>query len=127
MKINENKNKSFSVGCIETTKRYGKKLGFDTIFNRFKKKGDKLSNFVSGLVAHKLHFNKSVNDASEWLNEPHIRYEFELNENVPKTFYRALETVGNHDKSILTMGCVALHPSYRLKESSVRKLGMVSL
>lgn len=96
-------NKSFSVGCIEATKRYAKKLGFDTIFNRFKSKGDKLSNLVAGLVSHKLHFSKSINDASEWLNQPHISNEFNLSENVPKTYYRVLETIGRHDKSILTL------------------------
>ena len=103
MEENIEKNKSFSFGCIEATRKYAKKLGFDTIFNRFKKKGDKLSNLVSGLVTHKMHFSKSINDASDWLNEPHIRQEFNLNENVPKTFYRTLETVGCHEKSILTL------------------------
>lgn len=103
MEENTQKNKSFSLGCIEVTKKFAKKLGFETIFNRFKKKGDKLSNLVSGLTAHKLHFSKSVNDASSWLNEPHIRSEFCLQENVPKTFYRVLETLGCHEKSILTL------------------------
>ena len=103
MVSNSENNKSFSVGCIEVTKRYAKKLGFDTIFNRFKSKGDKLSNLVAALVSHKLHFSKSINDASEWSNQPHIRNEFGLSENVPKTFYRVLETLGRHDKSILTL------------------------
>lgn len=96
-------NKSFSIGCIEIVKKYSKKLGFDTIFNRFKKKGDKLSNCVAGLVSHKLHFSGSINGAAEWLNQPHIRNEFALSENVPKTYYRVFETVGRHDLSIMTL------------------------
>ncbi len=96
-------NKSFSIGCIEISKRFGKKLGFETIFNRFKRKGDKLSNCVVGLVSHKLHFSGSINGAAEWLNQPQIMDEFALSENVPKTYYRALETVGRHDLSIMTL------------------------
>lgn len=96
-------NKSFSIGCIEIAKRFSKKLGFDTVFNRFKKKGDKLSNCVTGLVSHKLHFSGSINGAAEWLNQPHIMSEFALSENVPKTYYRVFETVGRHDLSIMTL------------------------
>lgn len=95
-------NKSFSIGCIETVKRYGKKIGFATIFNRFKQKGDKLSKFVNGLAAHKLHFNQSINHASEWLNEPEILTEFELNGFKPKTLYRVLECLGRHECSVMT-------------------------
>lgn len=103
MEENTNKNKSFSIGCIEITKRFSKKLGFDTIFNRFKTKGGKLSNQVTGLVGHKLHFSGSINNAAEWLNLPHIGCEFNLPETVPKTYYRVLETIGRHERSIMTL------------------------
>jgi len=95
-------NKSFSIGCLETVKRYGKKLGFATIFNRFKLKGDKLSKFVSGLISHKLHFNQSINHASEWLNQPEILSEFDLGSFQPKTLYRVLDNLGRHECSVMT-------------------------
>ena len=60
MVSNNENNKSFSVGCIEISKKYAKKLGFATIFNRFKVKGQQLSKYVSGLVSHKMHFNLSL-------------------------------------------------------------------
>ncbi len=103
MEENNNKNKSFSFGCIKLVKKYGQKLGLASILNRFKRKGDKLSNMVEGLVAHKLNFSTSINLASDWLNQPEIRAEFNLSENVPKTFYRTLETLGRHEACIQTL------------------------
>ena len=37
MRENTEKNKRFSFGCIEAAKKFAKKLGFETSFNRFKK------------------------------------------------------------------------------------------
>lgn len=103
MEENNNQNKSFSFGCIQLVKKYSKKLNFQTTFNRFKRKGDKLSNIVEGLIAHKISFSRSINKASDWLNEPEIRMEFNLNENVSNTFYRSLKKLGSHDKQIQTL------------------------
>lgn len=103
MEENNNRNKSFSFGCIKLTKKYAKKLGLASILNRFKRKGDKLSNITEGLVTHKLNFSTSINCASDWLNEPEIRFEFNLKENVPKTFYRTLEILGRHEACIQTL------------------------
>ena len=96
-------NKSFSIGCIEIVKKYEKKLGFGTIFNRFKTKADKLSKFVTGFVSHKLHYNQSINHATEWMNQQHILEELKLNEFEPKTGYRNLATIGRHDKAIISL------------------------
>ena len=96
-------NKSFSIGCIEISKKYGKKLGFATIFNRFKVKGQQLSKYVTGLVSHKLHFNQSINHAANWMNQAHILQEFLLSEFNVKTLYRTLGTLGRHDKAIMTL------------------------
>ena len=96
-------NKSFSIGCIEIVKKYEKKLGFATIFNRFKTKADKLSKFVTGFVSHKLHYNQSINHATEWMNQRHILEELKLNEFEPKTGYRNLATMGRHDKAIISL------------------------
>jgi transposase len=96
-------NKSFSIGCIEAVKKYDKKLWFGTIFNRFKTKSDKLSKFVIGFVSHKLHYNQSINHAVEWMNNPHILEELDLNEFKPKTGYRNLATIGRHDKAIMSL------------------------
>lgn len=75
MEENNNKNKSFSFGCIKLTQKYAKILNLASILNRFKRKGDKLSNITEGLVTHKLNFSTSINCASEWLNQPEIRAE----------------------------------------------------
>lgn len=96
-------NKSFSIGCIEISKKYGKKLGFATIFNRFKVKGQQLSKYVTGLVSHKMHFNQSINHAADWMNQVHILQELLLSEFNVKTLYRVLGTVGRHDKAIMTL------------------------
>jgi transposase len=96
-------NKSFSIGCIEIVKKYDKKLSFSTIFNKFKTKADKLSKFVTGFVSHKLHYNQSVNHATEWMNQPHILKELDLNKFESKTGYRNLATIGKHDKAIMSM------------------------
>jgi len=100
---NIDKNKSFSFGCIKLVKKYAKTLNLASTLNRFKRKGDKLSNITEGLVAHKLNFSSSINCASDWLNQPEIRAEFSLSENVPKTFYRTLEMLGRHEASIQTL------------------------
>lgn len=96
-------NKSFSIGCIEISKKYGKKLGFATILNRFKIKGQQLSKYVAGLISHKLHFNQSINHAAGWMNQPHILHELFLSEFNVKTLYRVLGTLGRHDKAIMTL------------------------
>ena len=108
---NEN-NKSFSIGCIEISRKYGKKLGFAAIFNRFKVKGQQLSKYVTGLVSHKLHFNQSINHAADWMNQIHILQEFQLSEFNVKTLYRTLGTLGRHDRAIMTLFQKQLHKVY---------------
>lgn len=105
-------NKSFSIGCIEISKKYGKKLGFSTIFNRFKVKGQQLSKYVTGLVSHKMHFNQSINHAADWMNQSHILQEYLLSEFNVKTLYRVLGTLGRHDKAIMTLFHRQLHKEY---------------
>jgi len=112
MVSNNENNKSFSVGCIEISKKYAKKLGFATIFNRFKVKGQQLSKYVSGLVSHKMHFNQSINHAADWMNQDHILQELHLSEFNVKTLYRVLKTLGRHDKAIMTLFQKQLHGKY---------------
>ena len=111
-------NKSFSIGCIEIVKKYEKKLGFATIFNRFKTKSDKLSKFVVGFVSHKIHYNQSINHAAEWMNKQHIRDELELNEFEPKTAYRNLATLGKHDKAIISLTQNRLTSIYKFENTN---------
>lgn len=111
-------NKSFSIGCIEIVKKYEKKLGFATIFNRFKTKADKLSKFVVGFVSHKIHYNQSINHAAEWMNLPHIREELALKEFEPKTAYRNLATLGRHDKSIISLTQNRLQSTYKFENTN---------
>ena len=111
-------NKSFSIGCIEIIKKYEKKLGFATIFNRFKTKADKLSKFVVGFVSHKIHYTQSINHAAEWMNLPHIREELSLQEFVPKTAYRNLATLGRHDKAIISLTQNRLQSIYEFKNTN---------
>jgi len=110
-------NKSFSIGCIETTKKYSKKLGFATIFNRFKVKGQQLSKYVTGLVSHKMHFNQSINHAADWMNQSHILEEFQLSEFNVKTLYRVLGTLGRHDKAIMTLFQRNLNVKYQFENT----------
>ena len=115
--INKNeKNKSFSIGCINLSKKYAKKLGFATIFNRFKTKGQQLSKYVTGLISHKLHFNQSINHAGEWINQPHILNELSISKFNVKTLYRALDTIGRHDKAIMTLFQRRLNEVYNFKD-----------
>ncbi len=111
-------NKSFSIGCIEIVKKYDKKLGFATIFNRFKTKADKLSKFVVGFVAHKIHYNQSINHSCEWMNQPHILVELMLKEFTPKTGYRNLATLGKHDKAIMSITQNRLHSVYKFENTN---------
>ena len=111
-------NKSFSIGCIEIVKKYEKKLGFATIFNRFKTKADKLSKFVVGFVSHKIHYNQSINHAAEWMNLQHIREELALKEFEPKTAYRNLATLGRHDKAIISLTQNRLQSIYEFENTN---------
>lgn len=110
-------NKSFSVGCIEISKKYGKKLGFATIFNRFKVKGQQLSKYITGLVSHKMYFNQSINHAADWMNQEHILEEFQLSEFNVKTLYRVLGTLGRHDKAIMSLFQKNLHSKYNFEST----------
>jgi transposase len=111
-------NKSFSIGCIEIVKKYEKKLGFASIFNRFKTKADKLSKFVVGFVSHKIHYNQSINHSAEWMNQPHILDELGLKEFEPKTAYRNLATLGRHDKSIVSLTQNRLQSIYEFENTN---------
>jgi len=110
-------NKSFSIGCIEISKKYSKKLSFATIFNRFKVKGQQLSKYVTGLISHKMHFSQSINHAADWMNQPHILQEFLLSEFNVKTLYRVLKTIGRHDKAIMTLFQKNLHSKYHFENT----------
>lgn len=111
-------NKSFSIGSIEFVKKYEKKLGFATIFNRFKTKADKLSKFVVGFVAHKINFNQSINHAAEWMNQPHILEELGLKEFEPKTAYRNLAAIGRHDTAIISLTQNRLVSTYKFENTN---------
>ena len=84
-------------------KQYSKKLGFDNIFSRYKKKGTDLVNLLEALITYRLTENQSIARASEWINRPEVLEEFKLSSFEERTLFRVLEITGDNHEEILLL------------------------
>jgi len=99
--IKTNNNISFPVGTALTVKKYSEKLGFSTIFAKFKKKGISLPNLVNALISYKLSENLSLTRGSDWINRDEVLEEFNLKSFEQRTLFRAIETIGENYQEVI--------------------------
>jgi transposase len=99
--IKQNENISFSVGTTSAVKKYSSKLGFESIFKRFKKRGIDIVGLIEALLSYRLTENQSTTKASEWINRPELLSEFSLNEFENRTLFRLLETIGANYEEVV--------------------------
>jgi len=99
--LKTNNNISFPVGTALTVKKYGEKLGFSTIFAKFKQKGISLPSLVNALISYKLSENLSLTRGSDWINRDEVLEEFNLKSFEQKTLYRAIETIGENFQEVI--------------------------
>lgn len=100
-KINHNKNISFPVGTAIAVKKYSKKLNFEDIFSKFKRRGIPLKCLVDALISYKLSENLSLTRGSDWINRPEVLDEFNLKCFEQKTLYRAIEIIGENYQEVI--------------------------
>lgn len=104
IELESNDNISFPIGTAMAVKKYGKKLDFEHIFSKFKKRGIELHHLIEALITYRLTENESICRGSDWINRPHVLEEFNLKGFEERTLFRALETAGeNHEMIILLL------------------------
>ena len=72
------------------------RLGLSGVIGPLKTKGIQRDALVRGLLAYKLGDNFSVLQASEWLNQPEMLEQYEIEAFDEKTLYRAVEKLGRN-------------------------------
>ena len=104
IKIISNDNISFPIGTALAVKKYSSKLGFDSIFSKFKQKGISLPNLIEALISYRLTENQSLTRGSDWINRKDVLDEFSLRPFEQRTLFRAIETIGeNYEEVILDL------------------------
>ncbi|MDF1532866.1 MAG: hypothetical protein P1P72_11225 [ANME-2 cluster archaeon] len=66
--ITPNYNISFPIGTILAVQKQYQKLGFNSVFSKYKKKGRNLNSLLIALLSYKLTENFSISKASDWIN-----------------------------------------------------------
>lgn len=99
--LTPNKNISFPIGSILAIKQYYKKLGFQSIFRKFKSRGIDLNSLIEGLLSYKLTENLSIVKASEWMNRKEVLEAFGIRGFEQKTLYRVLSILGENREEIM--------------------------
>ena len=104
IQIKKNNNISFPIGTAVTVKKYAKKLNFEHIFSKLKKRGILLKNLVEALISYRLTENMSLSRASKWINREEVLDEFNLKFFEQKTLYRTVDVIGkNYHEIILNL------------------------
>ena len=99
--IKPNENISFPIGTILAVKGYYRKLNFQRIFGKFKKRGLDINSLTQGLLSYKLTENFSISKASNWINRKQVLHEFELKSFHEKTLFRTLGIIGKNREEII--------------------------
>ena len=63
--LTPNQNITFPIGTVIAVKKYSKKLDFDQIFSRYKKRGTNLVDLLEALLTYRLTENQST---TRWLH-----------------------------------------------------------
>jgi len=93
---------SFPIGPVLLVRNAFTELGLESVFGKLKSKGRSLVSLVEGMISSKIIGNFSVSDCSNWMNQPEMLEFYNLKTFTPRTLYRALETIGENTKDILS-------------------------
>jgi transposase len=99
--IKPNKNISFPIGTILAVKTYFHKLRLDDIIGKHKKKGIDLNGLVQAVLSYRLSENQSISQGYNWIVQPELLNEFNLETFKERTLYRAFEKIGENYEEIL--------------------------
>lgn len=100
--LTSNKNISFPIGTVIVVQKYSRKLNFEGIFGKHKKKGREISALLEALISYRLSENRSISKASDWINRPEVLDDFNLESFEERTLFRALEAVGENKEEIMS-------------------------
>lgn len=99
--IKPNQNISFPIGTALAVQKYSKKLDFEDIFSRFKRRGIDITKLIEALLTYKLTENQSISRASDWINRPAVLNQFSLKQFEERTLFRVLEILGDNYEEVI--------------------------
>lgn len=114
-----NANICFPIGTILAVEKHYQKLGFHSIFLKFKKKGRDLNSLLMALLSYKLTDNLSISKASEWINRPPVLDIFGLEEFEERNLFRTLEIIGKNREEIIADIQDCLFQSYDFEHTDI--------
>jgi len=117
--LESNSNISFPVGTAIAVKKYSRKLGFEEILSRYKKRGVDLVHLIEALIAYRLTENGSICRASEWINRPDVLEQFNLSAFEERTLFRALEVVGDNYEEIILLLQNSIFSQYEFPHTDI--------
>lgn len=119
VELEPNDNISFPIGTALVVKDYFKKLKLQTVFNKFKSKGNDLSSLIQSMVTYRLTENQSVTQASDWINRKEVLETFKLKEFEQRTLYRVLEILGMNREEIMLCIQDRLFETYQFEHTNI--------
>lgn len=114
-----NQNISFPVGTAIAVKKYSRKLGFEQILSRYKKRGAGLVRLIEALITYRLTENQSICRASEWVNRPDVLEQFNLSAFEERTLFRALEIVGDNYEEVILLLQKSIFSQYEFPHTDI--------
>lgn len=99
--VEPNKNISFPVGTALAVQKYSRKLDFNGVLSRFKKRGTDITKLIEALLTYRLTENQSTSRASDWINRPAVLAEFSLKSFEERTLFRVLEILGDNYEEVI--------------------------
>ncbi|HDH00953.1 MAG TPA: IS1634 family transposase [Nitrospirae bacterium] len=116
--ITPNENISFPIGTILAVQKYYLRLGLSRVFGKHKDRGRDINSLVKALVSYRLTENQSITKAALWTNRKEVLDTFNLQSFEQRTFYRALETIGNNYLEIIADIQDALFQTYDFEHTN---------
>ncbi len=117
--ITPNENISFPIGTILAVQKYYGRLGLSEIFGKHKDRGRDINSLIKALVSYRLTENQSITKAADWTNRREVLDAFNLKPFEQRTFYRALEIIGDNYLEIIADIQDALFQRYDFEHTNV--------
>ena len=119
IRLNTNRNISFPVGTALAVRKYSKKLDFENIFSRYKKRGVGIIGLIEAMITYRLTENQSISRASDWINRQEVLKLFELSAFEERTLFRVLEIAGDNYEEILHLLQTTIFQLYNFPHTDI--------
>ncbi|HDH27779.1 MAG TPA: IS1634 family transposase, partial [Euryarchaeota archaeon] len=116
--ITPNENISFPIGTILAVQKYYGRLGLSAVFGKHKARGRDINSLIEALVSYRLTENRSITKAADWINRREVLESFNLKPFEQRTFYRALEAIGENRLEVIADIQDALFQTYDFEHTN---------